>query len=131
MVVGRNMIGTIHPLPMTRRILLAEDGRETQAVVKHILISEGFEVKAVGTGTDAVRALTHGAFQAAILDVGLPDVSGLDVLRRVRSDGVDIPVIVISGREDHRVTALEQDAQYLIKPFTLEALRVQLERCIR
>ena len=44
---------------MTKRILLAEDGKETQAVVRQILVGEGFDVKAVGTGTDAVNALAH------------------------------------------------------------------------
>lgn len=115
-----------------RKILLAEDGRETQAVVRQILVSEGFEVKAVGTGTDAVHALAQGTFQAAILDLGLPDVSGLDVLKRLRADGSNIPVIVISGREEHACEAIVQDAQgYLVKPFTTEDLRAQIGRWVK
>jgi len=116
---------------MTKRILLAEDGKETQAVVRQILVSEGFDVKAVGTGTDAVNALAHGTFHAAILDLGLPDVSGLDVLKRLRAEDSKIPVIVISGRDDHPSPTIKENAQgYLTKPFTLEALRVQIERWI-
>jgi DNA-binding response OmpR family regulator len=116
---------------MTKRILLAEDGKETQAVVRQILVGEGFDVKAVGTGTDAVNALAHGTFHAAILDLGLPDVSGLDVLKRLRAGGSKIPVIVISGQDDHPSSTIQQNAQgYLTKPFTLEALRVQIERWI-
>ena len=85
----------------------------------------------MGTGTDAVNALAHGTFHAAILDLGLPDVSGLDVLKRLRADGSKIPVIVISGRDDHPSSTIKQNAQgYLTKPFTLEALRVQIERWI-
>jgi DNA-binding response OmpR family regulator len=116
---------------MIKRILLAEDGKETQAVVRQILMGEGFDVKAVGTGIDAVNALAHGTFHAAILDLGLPDVSGVDVLKRLRADGSKIPVIVISGRDESPSSTIRQNAQgYLTKPFTLEALRVQIERWV-
>jgi DNA-binding response OmpR family regulator len=116
---------------MSKRILLAEDGRETQAVVRQILEGEGFSVQAVGNGTEAVNALASGTFHAAILDLGLPEVPGLDVLRRVRAKGIGIPVIVISGRPDDALQAVDEGAQgYLVKPFTFEALREQIGRWV-
>lgn len=114
-----------------KTILLAEDGRETQAVVRQILEGEGFMVRAVANGKDAVHALTGGTFHAAILDLGLPGVSGLEVLRRIRAEGITLPVIVMSGRHDQAVTAVREGAQgYLVKPFTFEALREQIGRWV-
>jgi DNA-binding response OmpR family regulator len=117
---------------MAKSILLAEDGRETQAVVRQILEGEGFMVQAVANGKEALDALTDGTFHVAILDLGLPDVSGLEVLRRLRAKGTALPVIVISGRHDHAIKALNEGAQgYLVKPFTFEALREQIGRWVR
>jgi two-component system OmpR family response regulator len=116
---------------MAKTILLAEDGRETQAVVRQILEGEGFTVQAVSNGKDAVDALTDGTFHAAILDLGLPDVSGLEVLRHLRAEGITLPVIAISGRHDQALRAVSEGAQgYLIKPFTFEALREQIGRWV-
>ncbi len=114
---------------MAKTILLAEDGRETQAVVRQILESEGFMVQAVANGKDAVAALAGGTFHAAILDLGLPEVSGLEVLRHLRAEGMKLPVIVISGQQDQALKAIGEGAQgYLVKPFTFEALREQIGR---
>lgn len=116
---------------MVKTILLAEDGKETQAVVRRILEGEGFAVEAVADGKEAVNALALGTFHAAILDLGLPEVSGLEVLRHVRAEGMGLPVIVMSGRQDHALEAVGEGAQgYLLKPFTFEALQEQIERCV-
>jgi DNA-binding response OmpR family regulator len=116
---------------MAKTILLAEDGRETQAVVRQILEGEGFVVQAVSTGKDAVDALIDGTFHGAILDLGLPDVSGLEVVRQLRAKGITLPVIVMSGRHDHALEAVSEGAQgYLVKPFTFEALREQIGRWV-
>jgi DNA-binding response OmpR family regulator len=116
---------------MAKSILLAEDGRETQAVVRRILEGEGFMVQAVASGKDALDALADGTFDAAILDLGLPDGSGVEVLRHLRSEGITLPVIVISGRHDQALKAVSEGAQgYLVKPFTFEALREQIGRWI-
>jgi CheY-like chemotaxis protein len=116
---------------MAKTILLAEDGRETQAVVRQILEGEGFMVQAVANGKDAVDALTDGIFHAAILDLGLPDMSGLEVLRHLRAQGIKLPVIVISGRHDQALKAVSEGVQgYLVKPFTFEALREQIARWV-
>lgn len=116
---------------MVKTILLAEDGRETQAVVRQILECEGFVVQVVANGKEAVNALAHRTFHAAIVDVGLPDVSGLDVLRHVRAEGMGLPVIIISGQHEQALKAIGEGAQgYLVKPFTLEALRQQIARCV-
>lgn len=116
---------------MAKTILLAEDGKETQAVVRRILEGEGFAVQVVADGKEAVNALAVGTFHAAILDLGLPEVSGLEVLRHVRAEGMELPVIVISGRQDHALQALGEGAQgYLVKPFSFEALQEQIGRWV-
>jgi two-component system, OmpR family, response regulator len=116
---------------MAKTILLAEDGKETQAVVRRILEGEGFTVQAVADGKEAVNALAAGTFHAAILDLGLPEVSGLEVLRHARAEGMGLPVIVISGRQDHALQAVGEGAQgYLVKPFTFEALQEQIGRWV-
>jgi CheY-like chemotaxis protein len=116
---------------MAKSILLAEDGRETQAVVRQILEGEGFMVQAVANGKEAIDALTGGRFHAAILDLGLPILSGLEVLRHLRAEGMQLPVIVMSGRHDQALKAVGEGAQgYLVKPFTSEALREHIGRWV-
>jgi DNA-binding response OmpR family regulator len=119
-------------------ILLLEDDAPVRTFLADNLTADGYEVHAAETVRDAVRILEYKQPDLGILDVVLPDGSGLDLIRRVRqADGVasrldpGIPLIVLSGRagEIDRVRGLERGADdYLGKPFSYAELRAVLRR---
>lgn len=113
------------------RILIVEDEERIASFVRKGLDASGFTTTVVGTGAEAVDYAVTGGFDLMLLDLGLPDTDGFDVLRRVRALGVDIPVVILTARDGVRdtVTGLEIGADdYVTKPFRFEELlaRVRL-----
>jgi len=98
------------------------------------LDESGYAVDVAGTVAEATRAVHESAYDIGILDLGLPDGDGLDVLRAWRSDGIDFPVLILSARGnlDHRVRGLDSGADdYLIKPFALREIEARLRALSR
>ena len=113
------------------RVLIVEDEERIASFVRKGLTASGFTTTVVGTGAEAVDYAVTGGFDLMLLDLGLPDTDGFDVLRRVRSLGVDVPVVILTARDGVRdtVTGLEIGADdYVTKPFRFEELlaRVRL-----
>lgn len=111
------------------RVLLVEDDAGLCDVVARGLDEAGMRTTAVPTGEAAVAELTHSTWDAVVLDLGLPGMDGLEVLRSARSGGVYAPVIVLTARDavPDRIAALEEGADdYLIKPFSLRELLARL-----
>jgi DNA-binding response OmpR family regulator len=113
------------------RVLIVEDEERIASFVRKGLTASGFTATVVGTGGEAVDYAVTGGFDLMLLDLGLPDTDGFDVLRRVRALGVDIPVVILTARDGVRdtVTGLEIGADdYVTKPFRFEELlaRVRL-----
>ncbi|NYH52832.1 DNA-binding response OmpR family regulator [Nocardiopsis arvandica] len=113
------------------RILIVEDEERIASFVRKGLDASGFTTTVVGTGAEAVDYAVTGGFDLVLLDLGLPDTDGFDVLRRVRSLGVEVPVVILTARDGVRdtVTGLEIGADdYVTKPFRFEELlaRVRL-----
>lgn len=113
------------------RILIVEDEERIASFVRKGLTASGFTTTVVGTGGEAVDYAVTGDFDLMLLDLGLPDIDGFDVLRRVRSMGVEVPVVILTARDGVRdtVTGLEIGADdYVTKPFRFEELlaRVRL-----
>ncbi|MFL1381556.1 MULTISPECIES: response regulator transcription factor [unclassified Nocardiopsis] len=113
------------------RILIVEDEERIASFIRKGLSAGGFTTTVVGTGAEAVDYAVTGGFDLMLLDLGLPDTDGFDVLRRVRALGVDIPVVILTARDGVRdtVTGLEIGADdYVTKPFRFEELlaRVRL-----
>ncbi|MFD6096856.1 response regulator transcription factor [Nocardiopsis flavescens] len=113
------------------RILIVEDEERIASFIRKGLTAGGFTTTVVGTGAEAVDYAVTGGFDLMLLDLGLPDTDGFDVLRRVRSLGVEIPVVILTARDGVRdtVTGLEIGADdYVTKPFRFEELlaRVRL-----
>src|SRR4029078_10639462 len=101
------------------RLLVVEDGAAFAELVRSGLAGAGFTVVTVSTAADAVAALEITNYDAAILDLGLPDGDGLDVLAQARRGGHAIPVLLLTARDtvDDRVLGLNAGADdYLIKP---------------
>lgn len=119
---------------MTQRILVVEDETEIATYLKRALAYEGYSVESVATGTAALAAARERSPDLIILDLGLPDMDGLDVARRLRA-GSQVAILMLTARDTvgDRVAGLEGGADdYLTKPFAFEELlarvHVQLRR---
>jgi two-component system OmpR family response regulator/two-component system response regulator QseB len=116
------------------RILLVEDDRLLGDGIKAGLAQAGFVVDWVQDGVAAELALRTGAPDAMVLDLGLPRLSGIDVLRRLRAARSKVPVLILTARDaiDDRVQGLDAGADdYVVKPFDLAELAARLRALIR
>jgi DNA-binding response OmpR family regulator len=115
--------------PAVATVLLVEDDPKIASFIRKGLRHEGCREEWVSSGEEAILRLQEGGVDVLVLDLGLPEIDGLDVLRHVRSRGVDIPVIVVTGRTDprDRTAALSLGVNaYLTKPFAWSELRAAL-----
>jgi two-component system, NtrC family, nitrogen regulation response regulator GlnG len=113
------------------RVLVADDEESICVVISTALTQSGHEVETVGTGGDAIAALIGGDFDVAILDVRLPDMSGLDVLARIREVNPSATIIVITAQNtmSNAIEAMKRGAfNYLTKPFDLDEVRALVAR---
>jgi len=116
------------------KLLLAEDDLDFSAVLSRYLAERGWEVMCCADGREALAVARKLAFDAILLDLGLPTLDGLEVLQRLRSDDSTTPVLVITarGRVTERVVGLEAGADdYLSKPFDLTELEARLKALTR
>lgn len=116
------------------RILLVEDDPMIGAAVGTALKDAAYAVDWVRDGRSASHTLEVDAHEAVLLDLGLPGRDGLEVLRRLRTSGKTLPVIVITARDgiEDRIRGLDLGADdYLIKPFDLQELLARMRAVIR
>src|SRR6202050_4051801 len=116
------------------RLLGVEDDLAIQDFLKRALIEAGYQVDTAGNArTGELRAL-EGVHDAFIIDLGLPDMDGLNLIARCRAQGSSTPVLILSARRsvDERVRGLEQGGDdYLTKPFALAELLARLRNLLR
>ena len=106
-------------------VLIVEDDPLIASFIRKALSREGHDVEWVPTGNAALERVAAGGVDLQLLDLGLPDIDGLDVLRRLQERDEQVPVIVITSRSDpaDRATAHELGVDaYLMKPFPLANL---------
>lgn len=111
------------------RLLFAEDQPQLRRSVTKALTAAGYSVDAAADGAQALDDLDGVDYDAIVLDVMMPRVDGLTVLRTLRSQGDDTPVLLLTARDaiDHRVEGLDAGADdYLVKPFAMEELLARL-----
>jgi len=116
------------------RLLIVEDEQRIVDVLKNGLESAGFVVDAVNTAENADYAINNFSYDAAILDLGLPDGDGLSVLKAARSHGVQLPILILTARDavEDRVQGLDAGADdYLIKPFAIKELISRIKALLR
>ena len=116
-----------HP---ARKILLVEDYKAQARVTRHELESGGYAVTVVSTGEEALIEIHRQQFELIVLDVGLPGISGFDVLQQIRIESYAIPVLILSAQEeiDDRVKGLKLGADdYLVKPYDARELIARVE----
>lgn len=118
---------------MTERILVVDDEVPIQRTLRINLRARGYVVDTVGTGHDALSAFRAEQPDLIILDLGLPDLDGVEVLRRIRRQSA-VPVIVLSARHqsDDKVEALDEGADdYVTKPFGADELMARVRVALR
>lgn len=116
------------------RILLAEDDPMIGEAVRTALRQDGYTVDWVQDGRSAESALALEHFDLALLDLGLPGLDGIAVLRSVRQAGRQLPVIIVTARDGigARVAGLDAGADdYLVKPFDLDELAARMRAALR
>lgn len=119
---------------MSADLLLVDDDERLRRALERALSLEGFGVRGASGGREAVRAIAERRPDLILLDLGMPDVDGLTVLRHLRNEGVDAPVLILSARTeiDERVRGLEAGADdYLVKPFAIAELRARIQALLR
>ena len=112
------------------RILVVEDEEKVASFVQQGLEVNGYSVDVAGTGEDALRQLEGGEHDTVVLDMMLPGISGLDVVRELRRKGRDVPVLALTARGelDDRIAGLEAGCDdYLPKPFAFEELLARIK----
>ena len=118
------------------QILVVEDERDIAALVAYQLTREGFRVRTVGTGNDALEALRNERPDLLVLDLMLPEMSGYQLLEemRRRPDLQEVPVVVLTARREEadRIRGLELGADdYLTKPFSPQELVLRIGAVLR
>jgi DNA-binding response OmpR family regulator len=119
---------------MRRRLLLVEDDATLRRALSFNLVREGYEVVTAADGESAMEAARGEGLDLIVLDVMLPGMSGVEVLRVLRREGVTTPVIMLSAKGDEidRVVGLQVGADdYVAKPFSRPELLARIEAVLR
>jgi two-component system, OmpR family, KDP operon response regulator KdpE len=115
-------------------LLVVDDEPPIRRLLRTALAAQGYRILEAGTGQDALDLVAREAPEVMLLDLGLPDLDGLEVIRRVRASGANVAVVVLSSRGDERgkVEALDLGADdYVTKPFGMAELVARVRTALR
>jgi two-component system, OmpR family, response regulator MprA len=116
------------------RLLVVDDDRALRDVLRRALTLAGFDVRLAASGAEALSEATVSVPDAVVLDVGLPDIDGLEVCRLLRREGNRVPVLMLTARDaiSDRIDGLDAGADdYLVKPFDIDELKARLRALLR
>src|ERR1700744_6441161 len=116
------------------RLLVVDDDRALRDVLRRALSLSGYEIVLAATGAEALSEVTTSVPDAVVLDVGLPDIDGLEVCRLLRREGNRVPVLMLTARDAiaDRIDGLDAGADdYLGKPFDIDELKARLRALLR
>jgi two-component system, OmpR family, response regulator MprA len=116
------------------RILVVEDDRSLRDALRRTLVLGGYETLTAGGGQEALTQVASTLPDALVLDIGLPDIDGLEVARRLRSAGNRVPILMLTARDAiaDRIDGLDSGADdYLVKPFDVGELKARLRALLR
>jgi two-component system, OmpR family, response regulator MprA len=116
------------------KILIVDDDRALRDALRRALVLAGYETVPADSGEAALTGVTNGAPDAVVLDIGLPDIDGLEVCRRLRGAGNRVPVLMLTARDavSDRIDGLDAGADdYLVKPFDVGELKARLRALLR
>jgi two-component system response regulator MprA len=116
------------------RLLVVEDDTGLRDVLRRALSLAGYEIRLSGDGAEALAEVARSVPDAVVLDVGLPDIDGLEVCRMLRREGNRVPVLMLTARDAvaDRIDGLDAGADdYLVKPFDIDELKARLRALLR
>jgi two-component system response regulator MprA len=116
------------------KLLVVEDDRALRDVLRRALGLAGYEVAVAESGGVALSNITATPPDAVVLDIGLPDIDGLDVCRLLRTEGNRVPILILTARDavSDRIDGLDAGADdYLVKPFDIDELKARLRALLR
>ncbi|HET9720476.1 MAG TPA: response regulator transcription factor [Solirubrobacteraceae bacterium] len=116
------------------KILVVDDDRGLRDVLRRSLQLSGYDVELAQSGAEALSQLSSRNPDAVILDIGLPDIDGLEVCRLLRREGNRIPVLMLTARDaiSDRIEGLDAGADdYLVKPFDVDELKARMRALMR
>jgi two-component system response regulator MprA len=116
------------------KVLIVDDDRSLRDALRRTLVLGGYETVAADGGQEALAQVWAAAPDAVVLDVGLPDIDGLEVSRRLRAEGNRVPILMLTARDaiEDRIDGLDAGADdYLVKPFDVGELKARLRALLR
>ena len=116
------------------RILIAEDDRELRRLFAHVLIKNGYEVKEVGNGKEALDAMDNNFYDLIISDVMMPVMDGYELVRMLRDAGNNTPVLMITAKDafdDMRIGIQSGADDYMIKPVNVNEMVLRVQALLR
>ncbi|HTZ88388.1 MAG TPA: response regulator transcription factor [Solirubrobacteraceae bacterium] len=116
------------------RVLVVDDDRAVRDALRRVLTLAGYEVQMAEGGAEAIEAVVQAVPDAVVLDVGMPDIDGLEVCERLRRLGNRVPILMLTARVEvsDRVAGLDAGADdYLVKPFDVDELKARLRALLR
>jgi two-component system response regulator MprA len=118
----------------TVTILIVDDDRSLRDALRRTLTLSGYDVKAAEGGVEGLELVAATSPEAIVLDIGMPDVDGLEVCRRLRAAGDRVPILMLTARDavEDRIEGLDAGADdYLVKPFDNGELKARLRALLR
>jgi DNA-binding response OmpR family regulator len=119
---------------MATNVLIVEDEEKISRLLQLELSYEGYEVEIAANGREALEKASSRAWDVILMDVMLPEITGIEVLRRLRKVDLTTPVIMLTARNStpDKVNGLDQGANdYITKPFEIEELLARIRACMR
>jgi two-component system response regulator PhoP len=119
---------------MSKRLLLVEDESKLREQLQEILERQDYKVDQASDGMEGLYLAQKYPFDVAVIDLGLPKVPGLDIVKKIREEGREYPILILTARADwqDKVDGLAAGADdYLVKPFHVQELLARLEALIR
>jgi two-component system response regulator MprA len=116
------------------RLLVVDDDRALRDVLRRSLTLAGYDVRMAETGSDALSQVSSAVPDAVVLDIGLPDIDGLEVCRLLRREGNRVPILMLTARDaiSDRIDGLDAGADdYLVKPFDVDELQARIRALLR
>ena len=116
------------------KILIAEDDRELRQLFRHVLLKNGYTVKGVSDGQEALAALEHDYYDLIISDIMMPNMDGYELVRSLRDSGDSIPVLMVTAKDafdDMRMGFLSGTDDYMVKPVNINELVLRVGALLR
>jgi two-component system response regulator MprA len=116
------------------KVLVVDDDRAVRDALRRVLTLDGYEVQTAEGGAEAIEAVVQSVPDAVVLDVGMPEIDGLEVCERLRRLGNRVPILMLTARVEvsDRVAGLDAGADdYLVKPFDNDELKARLRALLR